>query len=180
MYVSVDVLYGWRWSCWVSDDTGGVTPPTSASNLQHKKDTHMTLYLPPTILYPRPAPSARRCSLLFQLKSNSVSSCTRFLPQLAIKRTKEKVCVHFFCALILSLSQGFLSLSPTLCFAGAAYSFPFKVLNYATSINLLVKIYTLPFMNTTHFHVTLGQKKQMKRKEQRECLRLWRLCGSFQ
>lgn len=39
----------------MSDDTGGVIPPTSASNLQHEKDILMTPYLPPTILYPHPA-----------------------------------------------------------------------------------------------------------------------------
>lgn len=47
--------YGWRWGCWVSDDTGGVIPPTSASNLQHEKDTRVTPYLPPTVLSP-PSP----------------------------------------------------------------------------------------------------------------------------
>lgn len=38
----------------VSDDTGGVIPQTSVSNRQHEKDTLMTPYLPPTILYPPP------------------------------------------------------------------------------------------------------------------------------
>lgn len=43
--------------CKVSDDTGGVIPPTSASNLQHEKDSVATPYLPPAILYcPHPAP----------------------------------------------------------------------------------------------------------------------------
>lgn len=57
------LVYGWRWGCGVSDDTGSVIPPTSASNLQHEKDTLVTLYLPPTILYPHLAPSAWRFSL---------------------------------------------------------------------------------------------------------------------
>lgn len=40
----------WGWGCEVSDVTGGVIPPTSASNLQQKKDTLATSYLPPAIL----------------------------------------------------------------------------------------------------------------------------------
>ncbi len=87
VYVTVS---GWRWGCGVSDDTGGVIPPTSASNLQHEKDTLVTPYLPPTIIYPHPAPSARRfsLSLLFEPKSNRVSNYERLLPQLAIKHTE--------------------------------------------------------------------------------------------
>lgn len=44
--------------CEVSDDTAGVIPPTSASNLQHEKDSVATPYLPPAILRcPHPAPN---------------------------------------------------------------------------------------------------------------------------
>lgn len=93
------VCMNWRWSCGVSDDTSGVIPPTSASNLQHEKDTRMTPYVPPTIFYPHPAPSAWCCSFSFQPKSNSVSSYERFWPQLAIRHTKQGVYICFMCIL---------------------------------------------------------------------------------
>lgn len=93
------VCMNWRWSCGVSDDTGGVIPPTSASNLQHEKDTRMTPYVPPTIFYPHPTPSAWCCSFSFQPKSNSVSSYERFWPQLAIRHTKQGVYICFMCIL---------------------------------------------------------------------------------
>lgn len=55
--------------CEVSDDTGGVIPPTSASNLQHEKDTPATPYLPPAIHH---CPSS--CSVsLFHLNPNQTS-----------------------------------------------------------------------------------------------------------
>lgn len=81
-------VYGLKQGCRVSDDTGGVIPQTSVSNLQHEKDTRVTPYLPPTILYPHRAPSVWCCSLSFEPESNSVSGYQRSLPQLAIKHTK--------------------------------------------------------------------------------------------
>lgn len=72
--------------CRVTDDTGAVIPLTSASNLQHEKDTPVTPYPPPTNHLPPPLPPSLRpapptfCSafnsllfLSFQPKSNSVS-----------------------------------------------------------------------------------------------------------
>lgn len=73
--------------CEVSDDTGGVIPPTSASNLQHEKDTVATLYLPPAVFR---CPSS--CPvLLFQPKSAPVSGYRRFQPQLPIKYTSVRI-----------------------------------------------------------------------------------------
>lgn len=92
--------------CEVSDDTGGVIPPTSASNLQHEKDTPATPYLPPAIHH---CPSS--CSVsLFHLnpKSNLGSRYQRFQPQFPIKHTQECVCLHLCCCHPASTRAGML------------------------------------------------------------------------
>lgn len=104
--------HGWSWGCGVSDDTGGVIPPTSASNLQHEKDTLVTPYLPPTILYPHPAPSARRCSLSlslsFEPKSNSVSGYEKVPTTTCNQTYKGGKYLFILCALIhVSVGQRF-------------------------------------------------------------------------
>lgn len=72
-------LHGRRWGCGVSDDTGGVIP-TSASNLQHEKDTLVTPIPAPYHPLPPFPPSTLSLSLSvfpslssFEPKSTSVS-----------------------------------------------------------------------------------------------------------
>lgn len=93
-------VHGWRWGCGVSDDTGGVIPPTSASNLQHEKDTLVTPYLPPTILYPHPSfcPTLLPLSLSFEPKSNSVSGYEK-VSTTTCNQTYERGSIYSFLVL---------------------------------------------------------------------------------
>lgn len=100
----------------VSDDTAGVIPPTSASNLQHEKDSVAT---------PVPAPShpplPSSCpELLSQPESNPVSGSRWFQPQLPIKYTKESVFIHL-CRCRPGLHQSGISLKSCLFSVGLLF-----------------------------------------------------------
>lgn len=84
----------------VTDDTGDVIPLTSASNLQHEKDTPVTPYLPPNHL-PPPARLLLNVWLSFSLSLISAQIKQRIgLPKVPYRNSqsntqKEAVFIHF-------------------------------------------------------------------------------------
>lgn len=129
-------VHGWRWGCGVSDDTGGVIPPTSASNLQHEKDTLVTPYLPPTILYPHPSFCPTLLPLSLSLIWTQIKQCIRlrkgFYHNLQSNIRKRQYLFISGALIYASIGQEFHSVW-TVCFQRAAFSPPFFVKEWLNS-----------------------------------------------
>lgn len=159
--MSIGFYHVQGWSCGVSDETGGAIQPTSASNLQHEKDTLMTPYLPPTIVCPCPAPSAWCCSLSFQPKSNGISGYPRFLLQLC-----NQTDMRGSLSLIYGLSSSYTSqtiLWPRTCVCSSCFFFAYEASVFWPKYFILIDF--------LHFHLRLLQvqvEKDRSLKKQAE------------